>query len=198
MGVKTVYDSSLTAVADAIRAKTGKSASMEFPSEFVSEIASISGGEYVNFELLKNVTTTEDVAHLNFDLGKAYDEVIVVLKGKWTSSTTGAFVVINLCSSDAYAETGQSNKAFETNQFYNNNIRMIVYYIKKINDECNHIGLGAGNGAFSSTDRAAVVPNPSVYLMTERQWPALRYIHIGSFNTSHQYESGLSLQIFGR
>lgn len=44
MATKTVQDSSLTAVADAIRAKTGKSASMEFPTEFVSEIGSISGG----------------------------------------------------------------------------------------------------------------------------------------------------------
>lgn len=44
MATKTVQDSSLTAIADAIRAKTGKSASMEFPTEFVSEIASISGG----------------------------------------------------------------------------------------------------------------------------------------------------------
>ena len=44
MGIKTVQDSSLTAVADAIRAKTGKSASMEFPSEFVSEIGSIETG----------------------------------------------------------------------------------------------------------------------------------------------------------
>ncbi len=45
MATKTVQDSSLTAIADAIRAKTGKSASMEFPTEFVSEIGSISGGE---------------------------------------------------------------------------------------------------------------------------------------------------------
>ena len=44
MATKTVQDSSLTAVADAIRAKTGKSARMQFPAEFVSEIGSISGG----------------------------------------------------------------------------------------------------------------------------------------------------------
>lgn len=37
-------NSDLTDIADAIRAKTGKSASMVFPSEFVSEIGSISGG----------------------------------------------------------------------------------------------------------------------------------------------------------
>ena len=44
MGVKTVYDSSLTAVADAIRAKTGKTDTMQFPDGFVDEIEGISGG----------------------------------------------------------------------------------------------------------------------------------------------------------
>jgi len=39
-----VQDASLTAVADAIRAKTGKSEPMIFPAGFVSEIESISGG----------------------------------------------------------------------------------------------------------------------------------------------------------
>ena len=43
-------NSDLTAVADAIRAKTGKSVSMEFPSEFVSEIGSISGGGGLSFD----------------------------------------------------------------------------------------------------------------------------------------------------
>lgn len=44
MGVKAVQDSSLAAVADAIRAKTGKSESIEFPDGFVSEIGSIETG----------------------------------------------------------------------------------------------------------------------------------------------------------
>ena len=44
MGAKVVQDSSLVAVADAIRAKTGKNESMEFPDGFVSEIEGISGG----------------------------------------------------------------------------------------------------------------------------------------------------------
>jgi hypothetical protein len=39
-----VTDTELTSVANAIRAKTGKSAQIEFPTEFVSEIGSISGG----------------------------------------------------------------------------------------------------------------------------------------------------------
>lgn len=38
-----VTDTELTSIADAIRAKTGKSAQMEFPTEFVSEIGSIFG-----------------------------------------------------------------------------------------------------------------------------------------------------------
>lgn len=61
MGVKTVYDSSLTAIADAIRAKTGKSASMEFPTEFVSEIGSISGG---------GGYTTDEVGDVTFEGNK--------------------------------------------------------------------------------------------------------------------------------
>lgn len=39
-----VSDTSLTAVADAIRTKTGKSAQMTFPAEFVDEIGDIGGG----------------------------------------------------------------------------------------------------------------------------------------------------------
>lgn len=39
-----VSDADLIDVADAIRAKTGRSADLEFPDEFVSEIGSISGG----------------------------------------------------------------------------------------------------------------------------------------------------------
>lgn len=34
----------LTSIANAIRSKTGKTASLEYPAEFVSEINSISGG----------------------------------------------------------------------------------------------------------------------------------------------------------
>lgn len=40
-----VTDTELTSIANAIRAKTGKSSQMEFPTEFVSEIGSISGGD---------------------------------------------------------------------------------------------------------------------------------------------------------
>lgn len=40
----TQLDADLTSVADAIRAKTGGTADLQFPADFVSEIGSISGG----------------------------------------------------------------------------------------------------------------------------------------------------------
>lgn len=43
MATKTVQDSSLTAIANAIRTKGGTSASLEFPDEFVSAIGTIGG-----------------------------------------------------------------------------------------------------------------------------------------------------------
>ena len=44
MGIKTVQDSSLTAVADAIREKGGTSASLAFPAGFVSAVEAIETG----------------------------------------------------------------------------------------------------------------------------------------------------------
>lgn len=44
MGIKTVQDSSLTAVADAIRAKGGTSAQLAFPAGFVSAVEAIPTG----------------------------------------------------------------------------------------------------------------------------------------------------------
>lgn len=54
-----VSDTSLTAVADAIREKTGKSAQMSFPDGFVDEIGDISGvgGDYLA-EALNNTLTS--------------------------------------------------------------------------------------------------------------------------------------------
>ena len=49
MAEYVVSDTNLTAVANAIRAKSGGSAQLEFPDEFVSEIGNISGGSNFDF-----------------------------------------------------------------------------------------------------------------------------------------------------
>lgn len=43
-------ESDLTSVADAIRAKTGGTADLQFPADFVSEIGNISGGGGLTFD----------------------------------------------------------------------------------------------------------------------------------------------------
>ena len=54
-----VSGESLTAVADAIRAKAGTTGAMEFPDGFVNEVLNMSSGE--KWELLADITTTEKV-----------------------------------------------------------------------------------------------------------------------------------------
>lgn len=52
----TQLDADLTSVADAIRAKTGGTADLAFPSDFVSEIGSISGGGGLDWADVTEVT----------------------------------------------------------------------------------------------------------------------------------------------
>ena len=52
-----VKDSSLTAVADAIRAKSGSSSQLIFPTGFVSEIGNISGGGSNGLEIVSGTFT---------------------------------------------------------------------------------------------------------------------------------------------
>lgn len=72
-----VTDTQLTAIADAIRAKTGGSATLEFPTEFVSEIGSISGGSTL---VAKSITAngTYDPTDDNAD---GYSSVTVNVSG---------------------------------------------------------------------------------------------------------------------
>lgn len=55
-------ESGLTDIADAIRAKTGGTADLQFPGEFVSEIGSISGGGGVSWDdIATGVVPTGDI-----------------------------------------------------------------------------------------------------------------------------------------
>lgn len=65
MAIKTVQDSSLTSVANAIRTKGGTSAPLEFPTEFVSAIQAIPSSQPTgtkSISITQNGTTTENVA----------------------------------------------------------------------------------------------------------------------------------------
>lgn len=65
MAIKTVQDSSLTSVANAIRQKGGTSAPLEFPTEFVSAIQAIPSSQPTgtkSISITQNGTTTENVA----------------------------------------------------------------------------------------------------------------------------------------
>ena len=65
MAIKTVQDSSLTSVANAIRTKGGTSAPLEFPAEFVSAIQAIPSSQPTgtkSISITQNGTTTENVA----------------------------------------------------------------------------------------------------------------------------------------
>lgn len=65
-----VKDSSLTAVADAIREKTGDTGDLVFPSGFVNGVMSISGSATTNFALVGSVVTTETVSLISIPMGE--------------------------------------------------------------------------------------------------------------------------------
>lgn len=85
MGVKTVYDASLTSVADAIRAKTGGSAALEFPTEFVSAISAIPSGGGAQ---VKTGTFTGD-GTINAALSIGFEPDIVVIASGQDYATSG-------------------------------------------------------------------------------------------------------------
>ena len=82
-----IQDSTLTGIADAIRAKTGGSAAMT-PAQMATEIGSISGGSSITVEPLtvtQNGTTTAPS-------GKAYSPVTVNVPNSYTNSDEGKVV----------------------------------------------------------------------------------------------------------
>lgn len=82
-------DSDLTSVANAIRAKSGGSGQLAFPSGFVSEIGIIpsGGGGLGNFTLLDTFTLTEDVAYLDMDVSSYdYDQFAIVVNATGTGA----------------------------------------------------------------------------------------------------------------
>lgn len=113
-----VSDTNLTAVADAIRAKTGGSASLEFPDDFVSEIGSISGGSSVDVEAL---SVTENGTY-TAPTGKAYSPVTVAVEGGG-SDTLAALEAGQLTTWTNADVTGAVGRPF----FKNTNVTSVSY-----------------------------------------------------------------------
>lgn len=88
MGTKTIQDSTLTDIADAIRSKTGGSSAMT-PAEMVTEIGSIQtgGGDTGDFTHLDTFTLSEDVAYLDIDISAYnYKEFAIVVDASGTGA----------------------------------------------------------------------------------------------------------------
>ena len=144
MGTKIVYDSSLTAVADAIRQRGGTSASLEFPAEFISAIGAIpSGGGDYDWSWVKDDGNT----YLYIEVGEYWKEyriqyyqetagVNVVVSwgdGNTTTTTTRDHQVLThtYTSSGAYVvkiDTTNSNIRFTVNINSNTGVTYRTYH----------------------------------------------------------------------
>lgn len=123
MSTYLIQDSTLTGIANAIRAKTGGSAAMT-PAQMATEIGSISGGSSITVEPLtvtQNGTTTAPS-------GKAYSPVTVNVPNSYSSSDFGKVVahkdgVYQLTEQTSYGEATNNGKIYTT---YNNSVTVNV------------------------------------------------------------------------
>lgn len=82
-----VTDTELTSIADAVREKSGTTADLEFPTEFISAIAAISGGsfEYLGQDTFKVETEPTSTAssvgsyEFNFTLPHTFPMVFLII-----------------------------------------------------------------------------------------------------------------------
>lgn len=119
MSTYLIQDSTLTGIANAIRAKTGGSAAMT-PAQMATEIGSISGGSSVTVEPLavtKNGTTTAPS-------GTAYSPVTVNVPNSYSSSDFTKVVaykdgVYQLTEQTSYGEVTNNGRIYTT---YNNSV----------------------------------------------------------------------------
>lgn len=93
MGIRKINESTLTAIGNAIRSKTGGSALIN-PEDMATEIGSIqTGGGTSSFTLLETKTLAENVASISFDMtGYYYDEYAIVVNATGTGADYLYFV----------------------------------------------------------------------------------------------------------
>ena len=96
MATYNVQGTSLTAVADAIRAKSGGSESLEFPDGFVSEIEGISGGvKYTRYTLDGDTRLVDLLSEINYEVSNVNYVAIYIRASGDVVPTSGNYVLNN-------------------------------------------------------------------------------------------------------
>lgn len=153
MGIKTVQDSSLTAVADAIRAKSGGSGQLAFPSGFVNEIGNIPSGG--NFTLIGQATLNLE-EYTNTQEDETTDTGINISK---TDYAWGYITVTCDTAITTSTEWGATFAIFGRNQYKN---MYASYYMQKGSSTLsydaliNPSSLNIGQGAYIKSGTANV------------------------------------------
>lgn len=112
MASYVVSDTSLTAVADAIRAKTGGTADLAFPADFVSEIGSIEtgGGVWAEFTAASSASSTGAAFNLLFPNAETKAQCVwaAVIKNKASADFPNNQVVVLQRFKNGYLTTQQA------------------------------------------------------------------------------------------
>lgn len=106
-----MLDAGMTSVADAIRAKCGKTDPLVWPDGFKAAVEAISGGgnggPYTNVDLLRTVEVTEDVSAIQIDWMQEwaeYDNFIIRPNKIYFSVDDWLYVDVNSTGKAVYAE----------------------------------------------------------------------------------------------
>lgn len=170
MAVRKINESTLTAIGNAIRAKTGGSALIN-PEDMADEIDSIQtgGGSSGGMKLLSTYTATEDVSAIKIDFTTAmqgYDVYVVKLEGTVTGSIGPYFGINTETNTRYYGQLTGSHKYVS-----------LIYQYNDLSDN-GMLALIGGSGT-------QTIASP------------LQYLHIRAFNTSSVIKSGTTVQIWG-
>lgn len=150
------------------------------------------------FRLLADITTDADATGIDVNLGRDCDEVIIVVRGKYKTGTTGYNFAINMSADEQFSSTGTNNKVYETNQFFNNNPSEIVCHILALGEGC-HIFEAAGSIYNGNGERMGFHGAEMGGKFYDSSFPSkIRYLHIGSINNTAIFETGVKVKVWGR